>query len=251
MVSIRVGIFRPFAETSAPLSRKASTCFTAASGVRNQSAFELARSEPSLFVIRAVRIGFVRDAQSFGFTGCYHLRERIRDENEFAIHGPDRAGNGTGAFGVVVRDVIERAVGLHVRHLHALSGSDRLKRADLIGHHCLDFRRPHAHGTAPESLQVGKTRVGADGNAMRFREHHGLRHDGRVAGMKAARDTRRSDEFYESFVVADAIAPEAFAHVAVQIDPRHHADDFRTDCPGGAAVRRAERTGLLEAERTI
>ena len=63
--------------------------------------------------------------------------------------------------------------------------------------------------------------MGADRDAFGLRGGKGLRHDLRIAGMKAAGDIDARDDIEHGGIVADPVGAKTFAAIAIQIDAAH------------------------------
>ena len=122
--------------------------------------------------------------------------------------------------------VVQLAVRLHVRELHALRRAERLQRADLVQHVRVRLVGRQVHVAAPEALQIGIARMRADGDAGVLRHAHRLAHDHRIARMLPARDVRAGHKRDDLVVEPQRVAPEALAQVAVQVDAVHRQPSF-------------------------
>jgi hypothetical protein len=113
------------------------------------------------------------------------------------------------------RHAIERAMGLDVIERYALGIEERLQSAHLIDQAVGQLRRIHLHLAAAETLKIGQRRMGADLDAVLFRQPDRLVHHRRVRGMKAAGYVGDGDERHDGGIVAAFVEAEALAHVAI------------------------------------
>ena len=77
-------------------------------------------------------------------------------------------------------------MGLHVRELYTLGAAERCERAHLVQHIGVSLVGGERHVAAPEPLQVGVSRMRADGDSRFGGELHGVTHDHRIARVHAA-----------------------------------------------------------------
>ncbi len=103
---------------------------------------------------------------------------------------------------------------LDVRQLRTMGAGDRRQRTDLILHAAVDFVGRKLHFGAAEIVAIGKTRMGADGDSLRYRPGHALLHHQSAAGVPAASDIGRADQRQQCFVATVAL----FAEVGVKVD---------------------------------
>ena len=84
------------------------------------------------------------------------------------------------------RAVVQLPVGLHVRELNTFGVAERCEGAHLVQHIGVSLVGGKRHVAAPEPLQVGVSRVRADGDSRFGGEFYGATHDHRVARVHAA-----------------------------------------------------------------
>lgn len=113
---------------------------------------------------------------------------------------------------------------------HALHCGDLV---DQLGLHILGAFAGYT--AAAEAVNIHERRVGADRDAPCLGGKNGVAHDNRIAGMKTAGDVCRGNQLHHRFVFAHGPGPEAFSHIAVQID-RRHSPSFRARyCPASSS----------------
>src|SRR4029450_8670791 len=101
-------------------------------------------------------------------------------------------------------------------------GCQPVERADLIGNHRFQIVGAHLDATPAKSPKVVEPRMGADADACFLGALHEPAHGHRIAGVKPARDARRTNDLQDGVVIADALRAETLAHVGVQIDGGCH-----------------------------
>ena len=100
----------------------------------------------------------------------------------------------------------------------ALGGHHAGQRRYLVQDQVLDLAGRRLDLAAPETDQVRESGMRAHGNAEPGRQAHRAAHDRRIAGVQAAGDVRRRHVAQDAFVVAELVAAERFADVAVEVD---------------------------------
>jgi hypothetical protein len=140
-----------------------------------------------------------------------------RRVNGYPLVVSDRIGHVT----LRLRHVAQGAMRFHVGDAVVAIGGERLGGADLVGHDALDFGGGKWNPAAAETPQVGQARMCAHRDAALFGSVEGLRHDLRIAGVKAAGDVRRGDDGQHGLVVAALVGAETFTEIGIEIDSRH------------------------------
>ena len=190
--------------------------------VPDHAALDPARRQVAVVLVEPVGESLAGRGQAERLAGVLHLGAGERDIDQIRIHHLERAAYGVGDLAVLGGHVVERAVGLDVRHPHAGIGGERLQRADLVGDRVLQLVRLHVDAPAPETPEIVEAGMSADADPFLLRPHHYAAHDDGVAGVEAARHARRADDLENGVVVADVVSAEALAHVGVEIDLADH-----------------------------
>jgi hypothetical protein len=100
----------------------------------------------------------------------------------------------------------------------AVGGAEGLKCPDLVGKVITDFIEAAIHIPAAKTEKIGKSRVRTDPDPVVMGELDGPVHYLRVAGMKTAGNVGRGDSRNDVSIHSQGVCPEAFAHVAVEVN---------------------------------
>ncbi len=176
------------------------------------------RHERPVGAVGAVGEPLAGHAQACLLRGLRQRRSGQRDHNQLPVKGRHGPHEGGGPCGIPRDDVVERAVGLHMDERDAVGTGEGRQRPDLIEREGFQFRRRQLQDTAAESLQVGVTGVGADGDPGLHRQRHRLRHHRRIAGVQPAGDVCRGDHRHERRILAQRVAAKTLAQIAIQVN---------------------------------
>ncbi|HEX7140661.1 MAG TPA: hypothetical protein VF219_22605 [Vicinamibacterales bacterium] len=91
-------------------------------------------------------------------------------------------------------------------------------RRDLVENEVLGFGGADVQFSTPETHEVRKSGMRADGHAVLLRRTNRLTQDGGVAGMKSRGHVGRRDRTHQTGIVADRVRAEGFADVGVDVD---------------------------------
>jgi len=106
-------------------------------------------------------------------------------------------------------------VRLDVVQRDALRLEETLERADLVNQAIGQFFPTDFHFAPAESLQIGQRGMGADRNAVLFRQPDRRAHMIEIRGVEAARHVGNIDHRHQGGVVAHAVETERLAHIAI------------------------------------
>ena len=213
--------------------------------ILDHRAFFRSRLQASVVHIGAVGENFIHDAQPRARAGVRLLGQRNREQRERRIDAADRAGDGVRDVGVALGDIGERAMRLHMGDSMSAQNRQRLRRAELIGDRALDLPCAHRQTAPPETCEVRKGDVGADGDSLFLGARKCRRHDVGVAGVEAASDIGARHDLEHGGVVAHAPMAETFPEVGVKIDGARGGSHEKCESPlkrgreiGATALRR-------------
>ena len=151
-----------------------------------------------------------------------HPSRRKADDDDVRRHVERRFVAGAGHVCIDAGHVREGAVKLHVPHLAARGTRHRLRRPDLVADHVGQRRQRHLHLASAETLEIRKSRMGADAYAAFDSRAHRRGHGVRIARVESAGDIGGCHDLKEIGVIAHVPRAEAFSHVRVQVNAESH-----------------------------
>jgi hypothetical protein len=171
--------------------------------------------------IGAIGVDFAGDRKSLRKARRFQFRSGGCQEAEARLDRFHRARNGQRDRFVLLRDIAQGAMNLHIAEPRPGIGGKGVRGAELIGDEPLDFSRRERQSAAAEPPEIGKSRMRSDRDPLDLRRLEGLCHDLRIASMKAAGDIGARHNIEHGVVVADPVSAEPFAAIAIQIDAAH------------------------------
>src|SRR5262249_13515388 len=139
----------------------------------------------------------------------YALADRLRD------------------FPVVDRNIVKRAVRLHMHDSSAEPPDDDVQSLDLFEHGLRDFGGTHRHLDAPEIRPVPIARMRADSHFALEGQARCTFHGGIVARVAAACDVGGCDVLHQGRFVSGI---RQLTHVTVEIDGHHTKEYSQRSC---------------------
>ena len=146
-----------------------------------------ARHERALIGVVAVGEELLRHVKPRGLPCACEFAAGERYQGDVGVEIGHSLGDGLRERRVDGRAVVQLPMGLHVRELYTLGATERCERTHLVEHIRVSLVGGERHVAAPEPLQIGVSRVCADGDSRFCGELHGATHDHRVARVHAAR----------------------------------------------------------------
>ena len=146
-----------------------------------------ARDECALVGVVAVGEELLRHMEPRCLPGACEFAACERHQGDVGVEIGHGLCNGLRERPIDGRAVVQLPMGFHVRELYTLGATERCERAHLVEHIRVSLVGGERHVAAPEPLQIGVSRMRADGDSRFGGELHGATHDHRVARVHAAR----------------------------------------------------------------
>jgi len=181
--------------------------------------------------IRAIGKGLLGHPQPGRPASFGQARAGKRDEDQPAVKGRDRVGDGPGRGRMGRRMVVERAVGLDMSQRRAFGPGDGVQRANLGQYAVEDLAGRHRQSPPPEALQIGVTRMGADRDTESNAQMDRRPHDLRVAGVRAAGDVGAGHLAQNRRVIAQCPTAKAFTTIGVEVNFHYGSIGARDETP--------------------
>ena len=197
IVSACSGMVEPSIATTVPSLAICTARATTVVDVMDDRAELVARDERTVGLVGAIGEHFCGDAKPAALSRLQRVRSRRSEQNQRSAERGDRARDGAREGDVTRGHVVERAVRLDVLQLDALDVRDASNGGNLVQHEIFDFVRGHLHLPASEARKVGKTRMRADGDAVRLRAPDGRAKDAGIACVKSRRDVGGGDGLHQ------------------------------------------------------